>query len=59
MTVEFVQSSDGLGGKLKSTQPPCSFAGQTACVMFGGQFSAAKGLGLSVMTKQVQFCVSV
>lgn len=51
MTIEFVQSSDGLGGKLKGTQPP-------ACVMFGGQFGAAKGLGPSVMTKQVQFCVS-
>ena len=51
VTIEFVQSSDGLGGKLKGTQPP-------ACVMFGGQFGAAKGLGPSVMTEQVQFCVS-
>ena len=42
MTIESVQSSDGLGGKLKGTQPPSSFAGQTACVMFGGQFGPAK-----------------
>lgn len=43
MTVEFAQSSDGLGGKLKSTQPPSSFAGQTACVMFGDSLVLPKG----------------